>query len=64
MNAMLHQKRGGNAQPQGGGHSADESSPSRDAASTPAYDLIELLFFAYRDFVGDADRLVARRRAP
>ena len=24
----------------------------------PAYDLIELLFFAYRDFVGDADRLL------
>ncbi|GGC80365.1 transcriptional regulator [Chelatococcus reniformis] len=25
----------------------------------PEYDLIELLFFAYRDFVGDADRLLA-----
>lgn len=25
----------------------------------PLYDLIELLFFAYRDFVGDADRLLA-----
>ena len=25
----------------------------------PAYDLIELFFFAYRDFVGDADRLLA-----
>ena len=24
----------------------------------PMYDLIELLFFAYRDFVGDADRLL------
>jgi DNA-binding MarR family transcriptional regulator len=24
----------------------------------PAFDLIELLFFAYRDFVGDADRLL------
>src|SRR5579863_7956256 len=24
----------------------------------PIYDLIELLFFAYRDFVGDADRLL------
>lgn len=24
----------------------------------PAYDLIELLFFAYRDFIGDADRLL------
>lgn len=26
----------------------------------PAYDLIELLFFAYRDFVGDADAALAR----
>ena len=30
--------------------------PRRDDA--PMYDLIELLFFAYRDFVGDADRLL------
>lgn len=28
-------------------------------ASAPAYDLIELFFFAYRDFVGDADRLLS-----
>ncbi len=26
----------------------------------PAYDLIELLFFAYRDFVGDADEILAK----
>jgi DNA-binding MarR family transcriptional regulator len=26
----------------------------------PAFDLIELLFFAYRDFVGDADEILAR----
>jgi DNA-binding MarR family transcriptional regulator len=25
----------------------------------PAYDLIELLFFAYRDFIGDADELLS-----
>src|ERR671932_2321357 len=25
----------------------------------PAYDLIELFFFAYRDFVGDPDRILA-----
>ena len=25
----------------------------------PSYDLIELLFFAYRDFVGDPDRILA-----
>ena len=26
----------------------------------PAFDLIELLFFAYRDFVGDADEVLAK----
>jgi DNA-binding MarR family transcriptional regulator len=28
------------------------------AAETPAYDLIELFFFAYRDFVSDPDRIL------
>ena len=35
---------------------------ARDAAaspSTPLYELIELMFFAYRDFVRDADRLLS-----
>ncbi len=32
-----------------------DDGPRDDA---PMYDLIELLFFAYRDFVGDADRLL------
>ncbi|MGC2223776.1 MAG: MarR family transcriptional regulator, partial [Methylocella sp.] len=26
----------------------------------PMFELIELMFFAYRDFVGDADHLLAR----
>ena len=30
-----------------------------EAAGPPDYALIELLFFAYRDFVADADRLLA-----
>ncbi len=30
-----------------------------EAGSAPMYDLIELMFFAYRDFVGDADHLLA-----
>jgi DNA-binding MarR family transcriptional regulator len=30
------------------------------AAAEPMFDLIELFFFAYRDFVGDADRLLTR----
>ena len=30
--------------------------PDPDAA--PMYDMIELFYFAYRDFVGDADRLL------
>jgi DNA-binding MarR family transcriptional regulator len=29
-----------------------------DGAGAPTFDLIELFFFAYRDFVGDADRLL------
>lgn len=29
-----------------------------DAAPTPRWDIIELLFFAYRDFVGDADHVL------
>jgi DNA-binding MarR family transcriptional regulator len=34
----------------------------RDASSGPApdHELIELIFFAYRDFVGEADRSLAR----
>ena len=30
------------------------------AASEPYFDLIELLFFAYRDFVGDPDEVLAK----
>ncbi|MCW2318464.1 MarR family winged helix-turn-helix transcriptional regulator [Rhodoblastus acidophilus] len=32
----------------------------REPADEPMFDLIEALFFAYRDFVGDADRLLLR----
>ena len=35
-------------------------SGSNLAGDGPAFDLIELLFFAYRDFVADADRLLER----
>ena len=44
--------------------SADTAESTAPAASAdladvePMFDLIELLFFAYRDFVGDADRLL------
>ncbi|MGL4243227.1 MAG: MarR family winged helix-turn-helix transcriptional regulator [Beijerinckiaceae bacterium] len=31
-------------------------------AATPDYEMIELVFFAYRDFIGEADRLLARYR--
>lgn len=30
------------------------------AAAAPRHDMIELMFFAYRDFVEDADRILAR----
>lgn len=39
-----------------GGRLAASSAAARDEA--PLYELIELLFFAYRDFVGEADRLL------
>ncbi len=32
-----------------------QSDRDRESGGGPAYDLIELLFFAYRDFIGDAD---------
>jgi DNA-binding MarR family transcriptional regulator len=38
-----------------GGGSVDTAS-----AGEPYWDLIELLFFAYRDFVGDADEVLAK----
>ncbi|MCW2272681.1 MarR family transcriptional regulator [Rhodoblastus acidophilus] len=34
--------------------------PVEPSAPEPMFDLIEALFFAYRDFVGDADRLLLR----
>jgi DNA-binding MarR family transcriptional regulator len=37
---------------------ATETSANATPNATPMYDLIELFFFAYRDFVGDADRLL------
>jgi DNA-binding MarR family transcriptional regulator len=33
-----------------------------DAAAEPNWDVIELLFFAYRDFVGDPDHVLERLR--
>jgi DNA-binding MarR family transcriptional regulator len=38
---------------------APETAPAQ-AAGEPVFDLIELLFFAYRDFVGDADEALAK----
>jgi len=38
---------------------APESGPESGPESEPAWDVIELLFFAYRDFVGDADAVLA-----
>ena len=32
--------------------------PAEPGAATPRWDIIELLFFAYRDFVGDADHVL------
>jgi len=39
---------------------ASAAAPEKiDARAEPAWDLIELLFFAYRDFVGDPDHVLA-----
>jgi DNA-binding MarR family transcriptional regulator len=35
---------------------------SRPSATKPTWDIIELLFFAYRDFVGDADEVLSKLR--
>jgi DNA-binding MarR family transcriptional regulator len=39
---------------------APSVSAETKAKDEPAFDLIELLFFAYRDFVGDADEILAK----
>jgi len=36
----------------------EQTAPRADG--TPLWDIIELLFFAYRDFIGDADDVLAR----
>jgi DNA-binding MarR family transcriptional regulator len=43
-------------QAQGSSQGSSDGSPDPEQ---PAYDLIELLFFAYRDFVADPDRILA-----
>jgi DNA-binding MarR family transcriptional regulator len=40
-------------------HDFVSNKPDAPAADEPAWDLIELLFFAYRDFVGDPDDVLA-----
>jgi DNA-binding MarR family transcriptional regulator len=54
---------GGAPAKDGGGKDAPGARPalaSTGMPNEPMFDLIELLFFAYRDFVGDADRLLER----
>src|SRR5689334_16729324 len=41
-------------------HSAGGQADQRSASSEPIWDIIELLFFAYRDFVSDPDEVLAR----
>lgn len=44
---------------QSGTAAAEPPAPDApDGEAEPLFDLIELMFFAYRDFVGDADRLL------
>jgi DNA-binding MarR family transcriptional regulator len=47
--------------PRDSGAWRDVAQPSLpDSRQEPMFDLIELFFFAYRDFIGDADRLLLR----
>jgi DNA-binding MarR family transcriptional regulator len=39
-------------------NSAESSAPTSSRAGELRWDIIELLFFAYRDFVGDADQVL------
>ncbi len=39
---------------------ATPAEPDAKPAAEPTWDLIELLFFAYRDFVGDPDEVLAK----
>ena len=43
-----------------GSRADSEPGAGQPAPTPPAYALIELMFFAYRDFVRDADRILAR----
>ncbi|MBI1202116.1 MAG: MarR family transcriptional regulator [Rhodopseudomonas sp.] len=46
----------------GGGETASGAPPTGDgsAVKDPIWDIIELLFFAYRDFVGDPDEVLSK----
>jgi len=39
---------------------AESAAPTSAPASEPMWDIIELLFFAYRDFVGDPDEVLSK----
>ena len=59
-----------NASPEAGSAAVTQAPASHDAshgsapvagpAGTPTWDIIELLFFAYRDFVGDPDEVLSK----
>src|SRR5690349_24842768 len=41
-------------------HRPEGPEPERDRLDEPTWDLIELLFFAYRDFVSDPDEVLGK----
>jgi len=45
---------------QGSGQGAAQGGAADGGVRDPAYELIELMFFAYRDFVGDPDHVLER----
>lgn len=51
---------GASGSAQGSGQGAAQGGAADGGARDPAYELIELMFFAYRDFVGDPDHVLER----
>lgn len=63
INVSPARGRSGTAAPgsaQGSGQGAAQGGAADGGVRDPAYELIELMFFAYRDFVGDPDHVLER----
>jgi len=59
VSAKTASATGGSLEHPAGG-SASTAASADPVSKEPTWDIIELLFFAYRDFVGDADEVLAK----